>query len=136
MSAAAPPPGSARGRPTTLEPAPSRDHTERMLAAAGVPVRRSGAELRIGAAPADGLQIDAIAVPGDPSSAAFAIAAALLVPGSHVVVRGASANWTRTGFVRIARRMGARIEGELEEDPGDAIPLADPVCDLEVHAGA
>src|SRR3954463_13202027 len=102
---------NARGHTTILEPAPSRDHTERMLAAAGAPVRRSGAELRIGAAPADGLQIEAIAVPGDPSSAAFAIAAALLVAGSHVVVRGASANWTRTGFVRIARRMGAMRTG-------------------------
>src|SRR3954463_4966979 len=125
---------NASGRTTILEPAPSRDHTERMLAAAGAPVRRSGAELRIGAAPADGLQIEAIAVPGDPSSAAFAIAAALLVAGSHVVVRGASANWTRTGFVRIARRMGADIEGELEADPGDAIPRADPIGDLEVRA--
>jgi 3-phosphoshikimate 1-carboxyvinyltransferase len=125
---------NASGRTTILEPAPSRDHTERMLAAAGAPVRRAGAELRIGPAPADGLQVDAIAVPGDPSSAAFAIAAALLVAGSHVVVRGASANWTRTGFVRIARRMGADIAGELETDPGDAIPRADPIGDLEVRA--
>jgi 3-phosphoshikimate 1-carboxyvinyltransferase len=125
---------TAHGRTTILEPAPSRDHTERMLAAAGAAVRRRGAELRITPAPADGLQIEAITVPGDPSSAAFAIAAALLVPGSHVVVRGASANWTRTGFVRIARRMGALIEGELEDDPGDAIPRADPIGDLEVRA--
>jgi 3-phosphoshikimate 1-carboxyvinyltransferase len=126
---------NARGRTTIVEPAPSRDHTERMLAAAGTPVRRRGAELRIDPAPPDGLQIDAITVPGDPSSAAFAIAAALLVPGSHVVVRGASANWTRTGFVRIARRMGAQIDAELETDPGDAIPRADPIGDLEVRAG-
>src|SRR5919199_1443593 len=47
-------------------PAPSRDHTERMLAAAGAAVRRRGRELRIEPAPADGLQIDAITVPGDP----------------------------------------------------------------------
>jgi 3-phosphoshikimate 1-carboxyvinyltransferase len=125
---------NAHGHTTILEPAPSRDHTERMLAAAGGPVRRSGAELRIGPAPDDGLQIEQITVPGDPSSAAFAIAAALLVPGSHVVVRGASANWTRTGFVRIARRMGALIDGDLETDPGDAIPRADPIGDLEVRA--
>jgi 3-phosphoshikimate 1-carboxyvinyltransferase len=125
---------NAHGRTTILEPAPSRDHTERMLAAAGAPVRRSGAELRIGPAPDDGLQIEQITVPGDPSSAAFAIAAALLVPGSHVVVRGASANWTRTGFVRIARRMGALIDGDLESEPGDAIPRSDPIGDLEVRA--
>jgi 3-phosphoshikimate 1-carboxyvinyltransferase len=127
---------SARGRTTILEPAPSRDHTERMLAAAGAALRRRGAELRIEPAPPDGLQIDAITVPGDPSSAAFPIAAALLVPGSHVVVRGASANWTRTGFVRIARRMGADIAGDLESEPGDAIPRADPTSDLEVRASA
>jgi 3-phosphoshikimate 1-carboxyvinyltransferase len=127
---------NARSRTTILEPAPSRDHTERMLAAAGAAVRRSGRELRIDPAPDDGLRIDAITVPGDPSSAAFAIAAALLVPGSHVVIRGASANWTRTGFVRIARRMGAAIEGELETDPGDAIPRVDPISDLEVRASA
>jgi 3-phosphoshikimate 1-carboxyvinyltransferase len=125
---------NARGRTTIREPAPSRDHTERMLAAAGAAVRRSGAEVRIDPAPDDGLRIEALTVPGDPSSAAFAIVAALLVPGSHVVVRGASANWTRTGFVRIARRMGARIDGELETDPGDAIPRADPIGDLEVRA--
>src|SRR5919202_991381 len=104
------------------------------LAAAGAALRRRGAELRIEPAPPDGLQIETITVPGDPSSAAFPIAAALLVPGSHVVIRGASANWTRTGFVRIARRMGADIEGELEAEPGGAIPRADPIADLEVRA--
>src|SRR4051812_11874969 len=122
---------SADGETTIVEPAPSRDHTERMLAAAGVTVRRDG--VRVTIAPADALDIDDLAVPGDPSSGAFAIAAALLVPGAHVVVRGASTNWTRTGFVRIAQRMGGVIEGELERDPGDAIPRADPIGDLEVR---
>jgi 3-phosphoshikimate 1-carboxyvinyltransferase len=84
--------------------------------------------------PAGDLRLEAITVPGDPSSAAFAIAAALIVPGSRVTVRATSMNWTRTGFVRIAQRMGGRIEGALETDPGDAIPLADPVADLEVFA--
>jgi 3-phosphoshikimate 1-carboxyvinyltransferase len=125
---------NAEGPTRIVEPEPSRDHTERMLAAAGVGVRRDGATVTI--EPADALHLDALTVPGDPSSAAFAIAAALLVPGSRVVVRGTSANWTRTGFVRIARRMGGAIEGELETDPGDAIPRADPVADLEVRASA
>jgi 3-phosphoshikimate 1-carboxyvinyltransferase len=84
--------------------------------------------------PAEALALDAITVPGDPSSAAFAIAAALIVPGSRVTVRGTSMNWTRTGFVRIAQRMGGRIAGDLETDPGGAIPHADPVADLEVAA--
>jgi 3-phosphoshikimate 1-carboxyvinyltransferase len=125
---------NADGPTTIVEPAPSRDHTERMLAAAGVAVRRDGAAVTI--APADDLRLDAIAVPGDPSSAAFAIAAALLVPGSRVTIRGTSLNWTRTGFVRIAQRMGGHIDAELERDPGQTIPHADPVGDLEVAASA
>ena len=124
---------NADGPTTIVEPAPSRDHTERMLAAAGVDVRRDGARIVI--APAEELEVDDLAVPGDPSSAAFAVAAALLVRGARVVVRGASTNWTRTGFVRIAQRMGGSIDGALEDAPGDAIPLADPVGDLEVSAG-
>jgi len=125
---------AADGPTTIVEPEPSRDHTERMFAAAGVDVRRAGAEVTI--APTDTLALgDELTVPGDPSSAAFAVAVALLVPGARVVVRGASTNWTRTGFVRIARRMGGRIEGPLEDAPGDAIPHGDPIGDLEVAGG-
>jgi 3-phosphoshikimate 1-carboxyvinyltransferase len=125
---------AADGPTTIVEPEPSRDHTERMFAAAGVDVRRAGAEVTI--APAGTLALgDELTVPGDPSSAAFAVAAALLVPGARLVVRGASTNWTRTGFVRIAQRMGGRIEGPLEDAPGDAIPHGDPIGDLEVAAG-
>ena len=124
----------ADGPTTIVEPEPSRDHTERMFAAAGVDVRRAGAEVTI--APVDALALgDELTVPGDPSSAAFAVAAALLVPGARVVVRGASTNWTRTGFVRIAQRMGGRIEGLLEDAPGEAIPHGDPIGDLEVAGG-
>jgi 3-phosphoshikimate 1-carboxyvinyltransferase len=123
---------NANGPTTIVEPAPSRDHTERMLAAAGVTVRRDGAAVTI--EPAEDLALDALTVPGDPSSAAFAIAAALIVPGSELTIRGTSMNWTRTGFVRIAQRMGGRIEGELETDPGEAIPHGDPVGDLRVAA--
>jgi 3-phosphoshikimate 1-carboxyvinyltransferase len=125
---------SAEGETTIVEPAPSRDHTERMLFAAGVPVRREGARIVI-AGGAGTLALDELVVPGDPSSAAFAIAAALVVPGARVVVRGVGTNHTRSGFVRIAQRMGGRIEGELEDDPGPAIPGGEPVSDLEVAAG-
>jgi 3-phosphoshikimate 1-carboxyvinyltransferase len=123
---------NAVGPTTIVEPEPSRDHTERMLAAAGVDVRREGTAVTI--EPAEALTLDALTVPGDPSSAAFAIAAALIVPGSRVTIRGTSMNWTRTGFVRIAQRMGGRIDGELETDPGAAIPHADPVGDLHIEA--
>ena len=121
--------------PTTIaEPAPSRDHTERMLVAAGVPVHRHGRHVSITGGHA--LALDELEVPGDPSSAAFAIAAALIVPRAHVAIRGMGTNWTRTGFVRIAQRMGAAIDGDLEADPGEDIPKGDPVADLEVRSSA
>jgi 3-phosphoshikimate 1-carboxyvinyltransferase len=122
----------ADGTTTVVEPAPSRDHTERMLAAAGVRVVREGRRVTIPAVRT--LRLDEITVPGDPSSAAFAIAAGLVVAGAHVAIRGVGTNWTRTGFIRIAQRMGGRIEGGLEPRPGDGIPLSDPVSDLEVAA--
>jgi 3-phosphoshikimate 1-carboxyvinyltransferase len=122
------------GETTIVEPGPSRDHTERMLAAAGARVRRSGRELTISGGDGE-LSLEDLVVPGDPSSAAFAIAAAVLVPGSSVVVRGVGTNWTRSGFVRIVQRMGGRIAGELEDDPGQEIRTTEPVSDLEVGAG-
>ena len=122
----------ADGETTVSEPAPSRDHTERMLAAAGVGVRRDGRHITVGGVEA--LALDELVVPGDPSSAAFPLAAALVVRGSRVVLRGVGVNWTRSGFVRIAQRMGADVRGELEE-PADAIATAEPIADLEVVAG-
>jgi 3-phosphoshikimate 1-carboxyvinyltransferase len=70
-------------------------------------------------------------VPGDPSSAAFWIAAAALVPGSRVTIENVGANWTRNGFVNIARRMGAAIEGEVEA-PNAPLGPEDPITTLEV----
>ncbi len=119
--------------PTTLvEPAVSRDHTERMLTLAGVPVTRRDTSVTLHA-PVDRLALDAIDVPGDLSSAAFLVAAALLVPGSRVVLEDVNVNWTRTGFLRIAERMGARIGGELE--PFGAQVAVEPVTALEVAHG-
>jgi 3-phosphoshikimate 1-carboxyvinyltransferase len=69
-------------------------------------------------------------VPGDPSSAAFVAAAATLVAGSRVVVKGVDLNWTRTGFLRIAERMGAVILGDLEEPGTEADE--EPVGELDV----
>jgi 3-phosphoshikimate 1-carboxyvinyltransferase len=69
-------------------------------------------------------------VPGDPSSAAFVAAAATLVGGSRVVVKGVDLNWTRTGFLRIAERMGAVILGDLEEPGTEADE--EPVGELDV----
>ena len=73
-------------------------------------------------------------MPGDPSSAAFHVAAAVLVPGSRLVVEGMAANWTRVGFFRILERMGAVLVGDLEER-ATAAPDAEPLCELDVAHG-
>ncbi len=125
---------AADGTTTVVEPAPSRDHTERMLAAAGVTVARDGA--RVTVINADELEPDEIVVPGDLSSAAFAIAAAVLVPGSRLLLRDVGVNWTRTGFLRILERMGAIVVGDLEDEPPPGVvPTAEPVSELDVAYG-
>ncbi|MDQ3434087.1 MAG: 3-phosphoshikimate 1-carboxyvinyltransferase, partial [Actinomycetota bacterium] len=103
----------AAGSTSITERTHSRDHTERILRRSRVPFERDGLTLTV--SPTDELELDEITVPGDPSSAAFMVAAACLVPGSRVVIDNVGLNWTRTGFMRIARRMGAVIVGELEE---------------------
>jgi 3-phosphoshikimate 1-carboxyvinyltransferase len=124
---------TASGATSVTEPAPTRDHTERMLRQAGARVEREGAVVTVH--PQDELEVDAIAVPGDPSSIAFHAAAALLVPGSRLVLEDVGVNWTRVGFLRIAQRMGGVIVGPLEE-PQDGIPAEEPVAELDVRDSA
>ena len=111
----------ARGTTTVIERDPSRDHTERMLQAAGARVSSApeGMDLAIGGRlpakrvsvePVEALAPGELAVPGDFSSAAFFIVAALLVPGSRVELRGVGLNPTRVGLLGILNRMGAQIE--------------------------
>lgn len=121
----------AAGSTTVSERSVSRDHTERMLRRARVPFERDG--LRITVAQVDELELDEVVVPGDPSSAAFIVAAAILVDGSRVVVEDVGLNWTRTGFYRIAERMGAVIVGGLEEPGADSAD--EPVGELDVASG-
>jgi 3-phosphoshikimate 1-carboxyvinyltransferase len=123
---------SASGSTTLLEPGPSRDHTERLLRRARVAFERDDGRMTI--AQVDELELDEIVVPGDPSSAAFLVAAAILVGGSRVVVKDVGLNWTRTGFFRIAERMGAVIVGELEE-PGTETG-EEPAGELDVASGS
>jgi 3-phosphoshikimate 1-carboxyvinyltransferase len=126
----------AGGTTTVIEPAPSRDHTERMLAGAGVAVSREGS--RVSVTSTDELETQSLIIPGDLSSAAFMIAAGVLVAGSRVVVRDVGVNWTRTGFLRVLERMGAIVLGELEPlpAPGDrTVAFGEPICDLDVAAG-
>jgi 3-phosphoshikimate 1-carboxyvinyltransferase len=124
---------AADGATTVGEPALSRDHTERMLSAAGVSVHRFGRHVTV--ANCDELTLEEIVVPGDPSSAAFVIAAGVLVPGSRLIVRDTSANWTRTGFLRIVQRMGGVVLGDLEDRPGDELARSEPTTDIDVAAG-
>ena len=118
----------AAGSTTVREPSTSRDHTERLLRRARVPFEQDG--LRITVSQVDELELDELVVPGDPSSAAFIVAAAVVVPGSRVVIKDVGLNWTRTGFLRIALRMGAVIVGDLEEPGSQA--AQEPVGELDV----
>jgi 3-phosphoshikimate 1-carboxyvinyltransferase len=123
----------ADGATTVVEPMPSRDHTERMLAAAGVTVRRHGRHVAV--TNVDELTLEDLVVPGDPSSAAFMVAAGVLVPGSRIQVLGSGTNCTRTGFLRILERMGGIVVGDLEPPSGDEVIPHEPIGDLDIAHG-
>jgi 3-phosphoshikimate 1-carboxyvinyltransferase len=91
----------------------SRDHTERLLKHFGVHIESNSEEVRV----RGGQQFSAniLRVPGDPSTAAFWLAAAVLVPQSDLHLHGVSLNPTRTGFIEVLRRMGATIRVDLTE---------------------
>ncbi len=97
----------AEGRTQVVERVPSRDHTERLLAQAGAEVTVAGGEITVTGRPQ--LHLDEVTVPGDPSSAAFLVAAAALLPGSDLTVTGVDLNPTRMGLYQVMRRMGADI---------------------------
>jgi 3-phosphoshikimate 1-carboxyvinyltransferase len=106
----------AEGETRVVEPLPTRDHSERMLSAAGADVRRQDGAVAI-AAP-EGLAAGRIVVPADFSSAAFFLIGALLVPGSDLTLTGVGLNPTRTGLLGVLERMGADIEAAVEGDLG------------------
>jgi 3-phosphoshikimate 1-carboxyvinyltransferase len=124
---------AADGATTVSEPARSRDHTERMLLRAGVGIHRNGR--RVTVVNADELLLDSVRVPGDASSAAFLITAGVLVPHSRLLIGDVGVNWTRTGFMRIVRRMQGIVLGDLEGETGELIG-DEPVSDLDVAYGA
>jgi len=119
----------AEGDTWVGEPARSRDHTERMLSAAGADVAwlRGGVAVR----PAKQLEPGELAVPADFSSAAFFLVAALLVPGSEVVLEGVGTNPTRTGLLGILERMGAEVEVEVVGERG-----GEPIGSIRARASA
>jgi 3-phosphoshikimate 1-carboxyvinyltransferase len=122
------------GCTTVIEPQPSRDHTERMLG-------HFGAEIVIEPEPTGGRRVTIvgqpelaaapIVVPGDPSSAAFPLVAALIVPGSDVVVANVGLNPSRTGLLACLAEMGADVALENRREEG-----GEPVADLHVRGGA
>ncbi len=125
---------NAPGETTVIEPQPTRDHTERMLRHFGAAVRieaDEGGAKRITVTGFPELVPAPITVPGDPSSAAFPAVAALIVPGSEVVIEGVGINPTRTGLFDSLREMGADIALLNEREEG-----GEPVADLRVRAGA
>jgi 3-phosphoshikimate 1-carboxyvinyltransferase len=92
---------------SVAEPAPSRDHTERMMRALGARIDRSANTVRL--TPAGDLRAFDLPVPGDPSSAAFFVALALLASGGTLRLTNVGINPTRTGFLDVVRQMGARL---------------------------
>jgi 3-phosphoshikimate 1-carboxyvinyltransferase len=117
----------ARGRTTVVEPLPTRDHTERLLAAAGAPVTRRQGRVSIG--PVESLRPDRVSVPGDFSAAAPFIIAATLLQGSELTIHDVGLNPTRTGLLDVLERMGARITIFHRQRSG-----GEPIGDVEVRS--
>ncbi len=119
----------SEGTTRVTEPAPTRDHTERMFGGFGIAVRRAGATVEL----AGGQQLRGaeIRVPGDFSSAAFFIVAGCLAAPDGLTVQSVGINPTRTGLLDMLRLMGARIEVRPLPDAGP-----EPLADITVHASA
>lgn len=118
----------ASGETAVRERLPSRDHTERMLRLAGVPVQVTAG--RVAVQGVEGLRLGEVEVPGDVSSAAPLVLAATLLPGSELILSGVGINPTRTGFLDVLQRMGARISLFHRRTVS-----GEPVADIEVtHA--
>jgi 3-phosphoshikimate 1-carboxyvinyltransferase len=117
----------AEGKTCVTEPAPTRDHTERMLTGFGYPVERHGATACVKGG--GKLKATAIDVPADISSAAFFMVGASIAPGSDIVLEHVGINPTRTGVIDILRLMGANIEVINEREIG-----GEPVADLRIRA--
>lgn len=117
----------AEGEVEVVEPLPSRDHTENMLKAFGCDVQINGRSIRLGQKRT--LSATDIEVPGDPSSAAFFIVAALIVPGSEIRLRNVMINPLRTGLFDTLIQMGGKLEFENRRQLG-----AEQVADIIVRS--
>lgn len=118
----------AQGVTSVREPAATRDHTERMLPLFGVGIEREGTAVRVRGPAA--LHAAEIEVPGDFSAASFLLAAASIVRGSDILLKGVGVNPTRTAFLDHLERIGSGLERGNER-----LASGEPVSDLRVRAG-
>jgi 3-phosphoshikimate 1-carboxyvinyltransferase len=123
---------NAAGRTHITEPAPSRDHTERMLGAFGVQVLHEGRSISLEGGQT--LRATHVEVPADFSSAAFFLVAGCLAAERGLLLRNVGVNPTRTGLLELLRRMGADIR--LHPRTAAGAPHAEPVADIEVYKSA
>ncbi len=122
---------TANGPTTVIEPAPTRDHSERMLRAFGADLEVDGDGGRfITVRPGPALQGQTVVVPGDISSAAFWLVAAAITPGAELTVENVGLNPSRTGILDVLAEMGARITVLNSRDVA-----GEPVGDLHVQHG-
>lgn len=119
----------ADGETSVTEPYVSRNHTELMFEAFGVPVHREGTTVTI--RPIDSLNAQKILVPGDISSAAYFLVAGLITPNSELVIRNVGINPTRDGILDVCRAMGADITLERISDT-----IGEPTADIRVRTSA
>ena len=119
---------NAGGPTTVVERIATRDHTERMLEAAGVRVRRTTSSVTV--EPAGALRLEEVVVPGDFSSAAPLLVAAVLVPGSDITIHDLGVNPRRTGLLSVLERMGARVSVFDRRRAG-----GEPVASVQVQPG-
>lgn len=117
----------AEGETTVIEPALSRDHSERMLQAFGANLSVNPEQNSVTISPGAKLQGQTVIVPGDISSAAFWLVAGAIVPGSELLVENVGVNPTRTGILEVLEMMGADIQPENQR-----IVAGEPVADLRV----
>lgn len=118
----------ADGAVEVAEPAPSRDHTENMLRAFGCDVEAAGGTVRLG--PRRALTATEVRIPGDPSSAAFPLVAALISPGSRLRIRSVMANPLRAGLFGTLLEMGADLRMENRRSAG-----GEEIADIAVRHG-
>jgi 3-phosphoshikimate 1-carboxyvinyltransferase len=118
----------AEGTTTVIQPAETRDHTERMLASFGIHTRHDGKAISL-----DGGQTPQacdFTVPGDISSAAFWLVAAAALPGSRLLIKDVGLNPTRTAILKVLSRMGAHMTEIVHQTEGE------PIGNIEIHGAA